>query len=39
MTLAEIRAIVSQLGIDPTSVSMTSDRHWTLDCLRPETVD
>ncbi|TWU16922.1 class I SAM-dependent methyltransferase [Allorhodopirellula heiligendammensis] len=36
LTLAEIRGLVSDLGIDADCVNMTSDRHWTLDCRRPE---
>ncbi len=32
LTLAEIRKLVADLGIDPKCVNMTSDRHWTLDC-------
>jgi ubiquinone/menaquinone biosynthesis C-methylase UbiE len=29
LTLAEVRAIVDDLGFDPGSVALTSDRHWT----------
>jgi ubiquinone/menaquinone biosynthesis C-methylase UbiE len=29
LTLAEIRALVGALGIDPSTVQQTSDRHWT----------
>lgn len=29
LTLAEIRALVAQHGLDPEDVQMTSDRHWT----------
>jgi ubiquinone/menaquinone biosynthesis C-methylase UbiE len=29
-TAEEVRALVAPLGIDPTSVAQTSDRHWTL---------
>ncbi|MCM2371223.1 class I SAM-dependent methyltransferase [Aporhodopirellula aestuarii] len=36
LTLEEIREIVATLGIDPGCVNMTSNRHWTLDCVRPE---
>lgn len=36
LTLAEIRGLVSDLGIDADCVNMTSDRHWTLDCRCPE---
>ncbi|MEM6364428.1 MAG: class I SAM-dependent methyltransferase, partial [Planctomycetota bacterium] len=30
LTLSEIRRLVDGLGIDPSSVQMTSNRHWTL---------
>jgi hypothetical protein len=29
LTLAEIRAVIAQLGLDPLSVRQTTDRHWT----------
>ena len=29
LTLEEIRAMVSRLGLDPQTVQATSDRHWT----------
>jgi ubiquinone/menaquinone biosynthesis C-methylase UbiE len=29
LTLAEIRALVGQLGFDPEAVRQTTDRHWT----------
>ncbi len=29
LSLDEIRALVTQLGFDPTGVTATSDRHWT----------
>ncbi len=29
LTLEEIRAIVERLGLPPSEVAMTSDRHWT----------
>ena len=29
LTLAEIQAMVTDLGFDPSTVEMTSDRHWT----------
>lgn len=32
LTLQEIRALLKLIGIDPSSVRMTSDRHWTIDC-------
>ena len=34
LTLVEIRSIVDRIGIDPSSVAMTSDRHWTIDWTR-----
>jgi len=37
LTLDEIRQILVELGADPERVVMTSDRHWTLDCPRPES--
>lgn len=30
LTPDEVRAIAAPLGIDPSSIAMTSDRHWTL---------
>ncbi len=30
LTLEEVRALVTELGIDPEAVTLTSDRHWTL---------
>lgn len=35
LTLDEIQNLAGGLGIDATSVQMTSDRHWTLDGTRP----
>jgi ubiquinone/menaquinone biosynthesis C-methylase UbiE len=35
LTLDEIRARVEALGIPPSSVTMTSDRHWTLAHTKP----
>jgi ubiquinone/menaquinone biosynthesis C-methylase UbiE len=35
LTLEEIRAIVAGLGLEPDSVWMTSDRHWTWRWTRP----
>ncbi len=29
LTLAEVRAMVQEIGFDPESVRQTSDRHWT----------
>jgi hypothetical protein len=29
LTLAEIRALVAEVGCDPAQVQATSDRHWT----------
>ena len=36
LTLEEVRAMAGDVGIDPESIQMTSDRHWTLDWRRPE---
>jgi SAM-dependent methyltransferase len=30
LSLDEIRALVAQLGMSPSAVQATSDRHWTL---------
>ncbi len=35
LTLEEIRVLARGLGIDPSCVQMTSDRHWTLDWVKP----
>lgn len=35
LTLAEIRALVAELGFSPESVQATSDRHWTWVARRP----
>ncbi|GAB5405057.1 MAG: methyltransferase domain-containing protein [Aureliella sp.] len=35
LTADEMRDIVSQIGLDPQSVQMTSDRHWTCDAVLP----
>jgi ubiquinone/menaquinone biosynthesis C-methylase UbiE len=35
LTLAEIRALISDLGFAPRDVAMTSDRHWTWTWRRP----
>ena len=35
LTVAELRALVRPLGIPEGTVRMTSDRHWTLACVRP----
>jgi len=35
LTLEEVAKIVSPLGIDPTCIRMTSDRHWTLAYRKP----
>jgi hypothetical protein len=29
LTLAELRAMVQDLGFDPATVQQTTDRHWT----------
>lgn len=33
LSLDEIRELVAATGLDPTTVSATSDRHWTWDCV------
>lgn len=35
LTVDEVRALVAPLGIAPAAVAMTSDRHWTLSCVKP----
>lgn len=35
LTLDEVRTLVAELGFAPTTVRMTSDRHWTWDAVRP----
>jgi 2-polyprenyl-3-methyl-5-hydroxy-6-metoxy-1,4-benzoquinol methylase len=35
LTVDEVRAMVAGLGIAPSSVRATSDRHWTLACVKP----
>ena len=35
LTVDEVRELVQPLGINPASVSMTSDRHWTLSAIKP----
>lgn len=35
LSLAEIRALVGELGFDPADVQATSDRHWTWSSRRP----
>ncbi len=35
LSLEEIRQLVAAQGFDRGSVTMTSDRHWTLDAVRP----
>lgn len=32
LTLPEIGGLLQSVGMDPGSVQMTSDRHWTIDC-------
>lgn len=36
-TLAEVRALVAQLGYDPETVQATSDRHWTWSVRKPDS--
>lgn len=35
LTLEEIRQMVAELGFDPETVQMTSDRHWTWSAVVP----
>jgi len=35
LTVNEIADIVAPLGIERSSIRMTSDRHWTLACEKP----
>lgn len=35
LTVSEMRAIVGDLGLDPTKVCATSDRHWTWSAVKP----
>lgn len=35
LTLDEVRQLVSRLGLNPASVTRTSDRHWTWAALKP----
>ena len=35
LTLDEIRAIITGLGLDPSGVRLTSDRHWTWTWRKP----
>jgi hypothetical protein len=35
LTVAEMRALVAGLGLDPATVRQTSDRHWTWQARKP----
>ena len=35
LTVDEVRALVAGLGVAPAAVQRTSDRHWTLCCVKP----
>jgi ubiquinone/menaquinone biosynthesis C-methylase UbiE len=35
LTLAEVRGLVADLGLDPVAVRQTSDRHWTWSAVKP----
>lgn len=35
LTVAEVQALLSALGIDPGCVALSSDRHWTIAALKP----
>ena len=37
LTVAEVRALVGDLGFAPGSVSLTSDRHWTWSAAKADT--
>jgi ubiquinone/menaquinone biosynthesis C-methylase UbiE len=36
LTVAEMQALVAELGFEPGTVTATSDRHWTWSVVRPE---
>jgi ubiquinone/menaquinone biosynthesis C-methylase UbiE len=38
LTVDEMRALVEQLGFDPASIQVTSDRHWTWIARKPQNV-
>jgi hypothetical protein len=35
LTADEVRRLVADLGVPPSAVRTTSDRHWTLACVKP----
>jgi 2-polyprenyl-3-methyl-5-hydroxy-6-metoxy-1,4-benzoquinol methylase len=35
LTVDEVRTMVAGLGVPPSAVNATSDRHWTLACVKP----
>ncbi|MBA4015683.1 MAG: SAM-dependent methyltransferase [Pirellula sp.] len=35
LTVAEVRAMIAELGFDPAGVRATSDRHWTWQGIKP----
>ena len=35
LTIDEVRAMVGPLGIPAEAIQTTSDRHWTLACVKP----
>jgi ubiquinone/menaquinone biosynthesis C-methylase UbiE len=35
LTVDEVRALVGPLGVPAAAVTTTSDRHWTLSCVKP----
>jgi ubiquinone/menaquinone biosynthesis C-methylase UbiE len=35
LSLGEIKALLTSIDIDPSSVAMTSDRHWTIRAQKP----
>lgn len=36
LSVAEVRKMVTPLGIPAESIQATSDRHWTLKCVKPQ---
>ncbi len=39
LTVEEVQHLIQTLGIAPSAVRMTSDRHWTLSAMKPAAVD
>jgi SAM-dependent methyltransferase len=38
LTLDEVQALVAELGVDPATVTQTSDRHWTWSAWKSQTI-